>query len=140
MQQRLKSIIGKTILGAMAVLMVPLGSAAKAATLLSPEPAYNARVQRLRYAAHPEDRSQIAVTATSPVGGPQIDVYAADQTGSPFRQIGSISDSQPATGLCSGSLYELPHEVGKRPPAWVRNPYIRPWRSKIYGSQDEGRT
>lgn len=36
MQQRLKSIIGKTILGAMAVLMVPLGSAARISTFMPP--------------------------------------------------------------------------------------------------------
>jgi hypothetical protein len=147
MQQRLMSIVGKTIFGALAVLMVPLGPAAKAATLLSPEPSSNARVLRLRYAAHPEDRSQIVVTATSPVGGPHIDVYAADQTGSLFRQIGSIFHSQFATGLCCGTLYELPHEVGTLPQGtllWAasmgQKPVNRPMAIKIYGSQDEGRT
>ena len=79
MHQRLMSIIGKTVLGALSVLMVAPGPGAKAATPLSPEPAYNARVLRPQYAAQPEGRSRTVVTATSPVGGPHIDVYAADR-------------------------------------------------------------
>ena len=83
MDRRLTSIFGRTVLCTLSILMVASGPTARAATLLSPEPAFNARVLRLQYASQPEERSQIVVTATSPVGGPHIDVYAADQTGSP---------------------------------------------------------
>lgn len=147
MQQRLMDIIGQTILGALFVLMVVLAPETKAATLLSSEPTYNARVVRLQYAAQPEQRAQMIATATSPVGGPHTDVYAADQTGSLFRQIGTISDPQFRTGLCCGTLYELPRAVGALPQGallWAasvgQKPEYRPMAIKIYDSQDEGRT
>jgi hypothetical protein len=146
MQQRLMSIIGRTILGALSVLMVALGPGARAATLLTPEPAYNARVVRLQYAAQPQERSRMIVTATSPVGGPHIDVYAADQRGSPFRQIGTISDPRFTTGLCCGTLCELPRAVGTLPQGtllWAasvgQKPECRPMAIRIYDSEDEGR-
>jgi hypothetical protein len=146
MHQRLMSIVARTIAVALSILMLAPGPRAKAA-LLSPKPACNARVLRLQYAARPDERSQMIVTAISPVGGPHIDVYATDQTGSSFRQIGTISDPQFATGLCCSTLYELPRQVGTLPEGtllWAslvgQKPEYRPMAIKTYDSQDEGRT
>jgi hypothetical protein len=147
MHQRLMSIIAKIVLGTLSILIVAPEAGANEATLLSPEPAYNARPLRLQYTVQPQEHSQLVVTATSPVGGPHIDVYASDQMGSPFGQIGTISDPQFTTGLCCGTLYELPRAVGMLPQGtllWAasvgQKPEYRPMAIRTYGSQDEGRT
>jgi hypothetical protein len=44
-------------------LRVVLGSAANAATLLSPAPAFNGRVVRLEHASRPEERQWLVATA-----------------------------------------------------------------------------
>jgi hypothetical protein len=147
MRQHLISVIGTIVLGALPVLVVPPGPQANAATLLSPEPAQDARVVRLQNAARPGEHSQIFVTATSPVGGQHADVYATYRADAPFRKISTISDPQFATGLCCGTLYELPRAVGMLPQGtllWAasvgQKPEYRPMAIKIYGSQDEGHT
>lgn len=147
MHQRLAIIVCKIIVAALPVFVMAPGPEARAATLLSPEPAYNARVVRLHYAVQPKQRSEMIVTAISPVGGPHIDVYAADRAGAAFRQIGAISDPQFATGLCCGTLYELPRPLGTLPQGtllWAasvgQKPRYRPMAIKVYSSQDEGRT
>ena len=107
--------IGKILACALSVLMLAQGSHATAATLLSRAPTYNSRVVRLLHASQPEERSHMVVTALSPVGGPHIDVYVSDRTDASFRRIGAIVDLEFRSGLCCGTLYELPQQVGSLP-------------------------
>ena len=112
--QRLFTGIGKILACALSVLMLAQGWHAKAATLISPTPTYNSRVVRLLYASQPQERSHMVVTALSPAGPPHIDVYISDRTDAPFRRIGAIVDPEFRSGLCCGTLYELPQQVGSR--------------------------
>ena len=105
MHQRLMSI------GALSVLMVAAAPGAKAATLLSPEPAFYDRVVRLEHASSPDRRQQLVATAVASDGGMHANVYLADRGDAPFRQIGDIIAPDFASGLCCGTLYELPRRV-----------------------------
>ena len=67
---------------------------------------------RLLYAPQPQARPHMVVTALSPVGGPNIDVYIFDRTDASFGWIGAIVDPEFRSGLCCGTPYELPQQVG----------------------------
>lgn len=73
MHQRSMRTFGKTILGTLSVLLIVLRPEVKAATLLSPEPAYNAWVVRLQYAVQPKQRPQMI--------GRQMLEFASNWTG-----------------------------------------------------------
>ena len=109
---RVATIVWKSGACALTALLVVLGSAASAATLLSPAPAFNGRVVRLEHASRPEERQWLVATALVPAGGMHANVYLADRDGAPFRQIGEITDPEFGSGLCCGALYELPQQVG----------------------------
>ena len=91
--------------------MLAQGSHAKAATLLSPTPAFNGRVVRMEHAPRPKDRNWLVATAPVPAAGKHANVYLADRDNARFRQIGEISDPAFGCGLCCGTLYELPSRL-----------------------------
>ena len=112
MYQRLCIGIGKILACALSVLMLAQGAHARAATLLSPAPAFNGRVVRLEHASRPEERQWLAATALVPAGGKHANVYLADRDNAPFRHIGEITDPEFGSGVCCGTLYEFPQQVG----------------------------
>ena len=126
-------------------LLVVLGSAANAATPLNPEPTFNARVVRLEHAPRPEERKELVAAALAPAGGKHANVFLADQDGVPFRQIGEITDPDFASGVCCGTLYELPRQVGSLRAGtllWAASVGKKTERmaTRIYRSDDEGRS
>lgn len=145
MYQRLCMGIGQILACALFVLMLAQGSHAKAATLLGPGPAFNGRVVRLERAPRPEDRHWLVATALVPAGGMHANVYLADQDNVPFRQVAEISDPAFGSGLCCGTLYELPQQVGSLQAGtlpWAASIGKKTERmaTRIYRSNDEGRS
>ena len=138
--------IGKIAKAAGAMLTLGALWPAQAATPLSPEPAFNSRVVRLDHAPSPQARAHLVVTALTPAGGRHIDVYTADSDDAPFRPIGRISDPIFASGLCCGTLYELPRRVGSLREGtllWAasigQDTADKHMSIHIYRSEDEGR-
>ena len=130
-----------------AFLTLAMCSPANAVTPLSPEQAFNSRVVRLDHAPSPEARGHLVVTALTPDGGRHIDVYTADGDDAPFRPIGRISDPVFASGVCCGTLYELPRGVGSLREGtllWAgsigNNTAERHMAIRIFRSDDEGRS
>jgi hypothetical protein len=143
MYQRLCVGIGKILACALSVLMLAQGSHAKAATLLSPAAAFNGRVVRLEHASRPEERQWLMATALVPAGGKYANVYLADRDGAPFRHIGEITDPEFGSGVCCGTLYELPQQVGSLQAGtllWAASVGKKTERmaTRIYRSNDEG--
>ena len=139
------TIVGKSGAYALTTLLVVVGSAAGAATLLSPAPAFNGRVVRLEHASRPEERQWLVATALVPAGGKHANVYLADRDGAPFRQIGEITDPEFGSGVCCGTLYELPRQVGSLQAGtllWAASVGKKAERMaiRIYRSEDEGRS
>jgi hypothetical protein len=142
---RVATIVWKSGAYALTALLVVLGSAASAATLLSPAPAFYDRVVRLEHASRPEERQWLIATAVVPAGGMHANVYLADRDGAPFRQIGEITDLAFGSGLCCGTLYELPQQVGSLRAGtllWAAAVGKKTERmaARIYRSDDEGRS
>jgi hypothetical protein len=145
MYQRLCIGIGKILACALPVLMLAQGPHAKAATLLSPAPAFYDRVVRLEHASRPEERQRLVATAVVPAGGMHANVFLADRDGGPFRQIGEISDPAFGSGLCCGRLYELTQQVGSLRAGtllWAAavGKTTERMAARIYRSDDAGRS
>lgn len=104
--------LGVTAQIVLAFFALVMWSPTNAATPLSSEQAFDSRVVRLDHPSSQEAGGHLVVTALTPAGGRHIDVYAADGDGAPFRPIGRISDPVFATGVCCGTLYELPRPMG----------------------------
>jgi hypothetical protein len=139
------TIVWKSGAYALTTLLVVLGSAANAATLLSPAPVFNGRVVRLEHASRPEERQWLIATAVVPAGGMHANVYLADRDGASFQQIGEITDLAFGSGLCCGTLYELPQQVGSLRAGtlvWAAAVGKKTERmaARIYRSDDEGRS
>ncbi len=144
MYQRLCIGIGKILFCALSILMLAQGSHAEGATLLSPAAAFCDRVVRLEHASRPQERQWLVATAVVPAGGMHANVYLADRVGAPFRQIGEITDLAFGSGLCCGTLYELPQQVGSLQAGtllWAASVGKKAERMaiRIYRSDDEGR-
>lgn len=142
---RIATIDRNSVVNALTTLLVVLGSAASAATLLNPTPTLNSRVVRLAHTPRLEDRRQMIGVALSPTGGMHAEVYAADRDSAPFGQIGQIVDPAFSSGLCCGALYELPQAVGSLPAGtllWAASVGKKDQRmaTKVYRSEDEGRS
>jgi hypothetical protein len=100
---------------------------------------------RLEHASRPEERQRLVATAVVPAGGMHANVYLADRDGVPFRQIGEITDPAFDSGLCCGTLYELPQQVGSLQAGtllWAAAVGKKAERMavKIYPGDDEGRS
>jgi hypothetical protein len=131
----------------LAFVAIAMWSPADAATLLSPKPAFNSRVIRLDHAPSPEARGHLVVMALTPAGGQHIVFYTADADDAPFTAIGRISDPVFASGVCCGTLYELPRSVGllrEGTLLWAgsigSNTADKHMAIRIYRSDDEGRS
>jgi hypothetical protein len=133
----------RVLLLALACLaMTPQG---EASTLLSPEPAFYDRLARLENPIHPDERGRIVATATAPAGGMHVDVFKGDSDGVSFSLIGKIVNPAFATGLCCGTVYELPRQIGALPPGtllWAgavgARTAAKRMAIKVFRSEDDG--
>jgi hypothetical protein len=135
--------------GTRAVRLVSDDVTAASVTRLGPGTGLYPRVVRLEHSGSANGRL-IAGVVTFKDGDGIEAIYQSDDDGRSFTQIGSIADSAAAgnTGLCCGTLFELPRTVGTSPAGtllWAasfgakagteRRMQLRVWRSL-----DQGRT
>ncbi|RZM11461.1 MAG: exo-alpha-sialidase, partial [Sphingomonas sp.] len=116
--------------------------AGQAPTRLTTEPSMYARAVR-------SADGEILAAMTGFVGGKHIDVYASADAGASFRRVSRITDPDFATGLCCGTIFQLPRAIGGLPAGtmlWAGSvgqdggTERRRMTIKIYRSADKGRT
>lgn len=137
-----------TVLALFLVTGTPGNARAQTATALSNSTALYARAVRLAHNADAAKDGQIVASVTAfPGGAGEEDIYASTNGGAQFSQIGSIKDSDFAGGLCCGTLFELPAQVGSLAPGtllWAgsvgQSSTTQPMQLKIYKSLDGGVT
>ena len=106
------------------------------------------RAVQLSHNATPANNGRIVVSFTTFTGGSGIQpIYASDDNGTTFSQIGTITDPLFARGLCCGTLYELPQTVGALSAGtllWAGSvggdTPAQPMQLRIYKSTDRGAT
>jgi hypothetical protein len=135
----------KRLLYLVALACLGIASQGKADTLLSPEPAFYDRLTRLENPIPKNERGQIIATATASAGGLHVDVFKGDVVGASFSRIGTITDPAFASGLCCGTVYELPQRIGSLPAGallWAGAVGARAadkrMAIKVFQSEDEG--
>ncbi len=121
-------------------------------TLLDSHDALYARLVSLGSATDPSQNDAILATVTSFTGGNHVDVYRSLDQGKSFAPFSSIKDPVFATGLCCGTLFELPRRVGALAAGtllWAgsvgqKEPAVggaeRRMQIRVYASVDEGKT
>ncbi len=136
--------LGPLLVGA-AVAVLTLQGVARGQNQLSPSPALYARTVQVAHAQNGGDNGQVIATVNSFANGSRVDVYASGD-GSGFTQVGTITDGDFSSGLCCGTLFELPQSVGGIPAGtllWAgsvgQNAQDRRMQIKVYRSDDEGR-
>ncbi|NYT40710.1 exo-alpha-sialidase [Sphingomonas sp. R-74633] len=106
------------------------------------------RAVQLSHNATPANNGRIVVSFTTFTGGSGIQpIYASDDNGTSFTQIGTITDPLFSRGLCCGTLYELPQAVGALSAGtllWAGSvggdTPANPMQIRIYKSTDRGAT
>lgn len=106
------------------------------------------RAVQLSHNATPANNGRIVVSFTAFPGGVGAQpIYASDDNGTTFNQIGTITDPLFARGLCCGTLYELPQTVGALSAGtllWAGSvggdTPAQPMQLRIYKSTDRGAT
>ena len=120
---------------------------AQSRTALSSGTGLYPRVIRL---AHQSDSSKngliVASVTAFPGGSAEEDIYSS-RDGQTFAQLGAVRDSDFAGGLCCGTLFELPAQVGALAPGTLlwsgsvgQQSTTQPMQLKIYKSTDAGAT
>lgn len=130
-----------TILAALAaVVPAAIGSAAQAQTQLSTDDALYARTRQLV-------NGEVLASVAAFNGGNHIDIYASSNTGASFARVGVINDADFSTGLCCGTIFQLPRAVGSLPAGTVlwagsvgQDAANRRMKIKVYRSSDNGRS
>jgi hypothetical protein len=120
-------------------------SLAQTKTALSPSAALYARTVRLEHNADESKNGSIVASVTAfPNGAGEEDIYASTD-GLSFSLRGRIVASEFATGLCCGTLFELPSQVGHLRPGtllWAgsvgQNSTTAPMKLEIFASTDRG--
>jgi hypothetical protein len=122
-----------------------MASQGKAETLLSSEALFYDRLVRLEHAINADERGMIVAAGTAPVGGLQIAIFKGDAAGTSFSPLSTIADPDFASGLCCGTLYELPRPVGSLSQGtllWAgsvgQDTTPRRMKIKVYRSEDGG--
>ena len=147
---RLSSSLSKmTILMVAFTLFSPRCPAAfgQSGAPLSSATALYARVVRLSHNQDPAKNGQIIASVTAfPGGVAEEDIYSSTD-GTAFAKISAIQDPDFSGGLCCGTLFELPSQVGSLVPGtllWAgsvgQNSTTQPMQLKIYQSADQGKT
>lgn len=120
---------------------------AQSRTALSNATALYPRVIRLAHNADPSKNGLIIASVTAFSGGSgEEDIYSS-RDGQTFTQLGAIHDSDFASGLCCGTLFELPTQVGALAPGTLlwsgsvgQSSTTQPMQLKTYKSEDGGAT
>ncbi|WP_445192232.1 sialidase family protein [Sphingomonas sp. Tas61C01] len=110
-------------------------------TRLTTDPSMYARARQLA-------NGEILAAMTGFAGGKHIDVYVSADAGVTFRPLSRITDPDFGTGLCCGTIFQLPRAIGKLPAGtllWSGSigqdgGIDRRMTIKIYMSADDGRT
>jgi len=116
-------------------------------TALSSATALYARVVRLSHNQDPTKNGQIIASVTAfPNKSAEEDIYSSVD-GTTFQPISAIKDTEFSSGLCCGTLFELPSQVGSLAPGTLlwsgsvgQNSTTQPMQLKIYQSADQGKT
>ncbi len=106
-----------------------------------------ARVLRLSHNGDASMNGKIVASVTAfPNGAAEEDVYTSAD-GVTFSSTGTVKDADFSEGLCCGTLYELPSQVGAMSPGtllWAgsvgQSSTTKPMQIKIYQSADQGST
>lgn len=116
-----------------------VGAGAEAQTRLSNDPHGYPRVRRLA-------NGEILASATD-FGASRISIFSSTNDGVSFTRVGQITDPEFASGLCCGTIFQLPQAVGSLASGtllWAgsvgQNATDRRMKIKIYRSTDNGRT
>jgi len=136
-----KRLTRLSALGILATL-APLATStvAQAQTQLSADDAIYARARQL-------SNGEVLASVVAFTGGNHIDLYASSNSGTSFSKVGSINDTEFATGLCCGTIFQLPRAVGTLPAGTIlwagsvgQDAANRRMKIKIYKSADNGRS
>ena len=122
-------------------------AAAQRAALSTTEALYP-RVVRVSHDPTPSANGTLVASVTSfPGGKGEEQIFSSADNGATFARIGTIADPDFATGLCCGTLYELPQAVGSLRAGtllWAGSvggdTPGKPMQIKIYRSTDRGAT
>lgn len=129
----------------LAMLLAAAGIAAPspavAQTRLTADPSMYARTRQLA-------NGELLAAMTGFAGGNHIDVYASSDGGASFRRVSQITDGDFATGLCCGTIFQLPRTIGNLPAGtllWAGSVgqdagADRRMKIKVYRSNDNGRS
>lgn len=145
----LSSLIWATVLAiGLAFPMIVATPAAAQRTPLSAIEGLYPRVVRISHDPTPSLNGTVVASVTSfPGGKGEEQIFSSTDNGKTFARIGTINDAEFATGLCCGTLYELPAAVGSLRAGtllWAGSvggdTPTRPMQIKIFRSLDRGAT
>jgi hypothetical protein len=134
---------------AAAVVVVPMAMA-EGPQPISPTKATYPRVIKLAHSGDANGRVMASVASTE--GNDGIgQIFESTDNGETFQQVGTIKDPDGAglRGLCCGTLFELPRQVGDMPEGtllWATStgydvqPTQRHSKQRLWESRDHGRT
>jgi hypothetical protein len=116
-------------------------------TLLTTEEALYARLIRIEHSPEAARNGTIVASVTAFSGAiGEEDIYAS-ANGASFSKLGTIHDAAFVSGLCCGTLFELPVQVGSMPAGtllWAgsvgQNSTTQPMQIRIYQSANGGAT
>jgi hypothetical protein len=107
--------VARRVLPLVALACSAITSQGKAdGTQLSPDALFYDRLVRLEYPINAANHGMIiaAGTAAAPTGGLQAGIFQGGADGTSFSPLATIADPDFAAGLCCGTLYELPQQIG----------------------------
>ena len=127
---------------------VATGAHAAPRSELSRSDALYPRLVRLSHNADPSRNGPIVASVTTfPGGGGVEDFYSSADGGATFTRIGQIKDPAFAKGLCCGTLFELPQQIGAMPAGtllWAGSvggdTPTEPMRIMIFDSTNQGQS
>lgn len=125
----------------------PVSAVAQRKALSEAEGLYP-RVVRISHDPTPSANGNVVASVTSfPGGKGEQQIFSSSDNGASFARIGTINDPDFATGLCCGTLYEMPVTIGTLRAGsllWAGSvggdTPTKPMQIKIYRSTDRGVT
>ncbi|AXB46737.1 exo-alpha-sialidase [Amycolatopsis albispora] len=105
----LAMLVSLSVLGS---LLSPVQAATADRRLLFEGMGSYPRLIRLEHSGARNGRILAAMTSEDGRGR-YAPIFQSDDEGASFRQIGEVRDPEGATGMCCGTLYELPQRVGR---------------------------
>lgn len=146
-RQRLWVSLSLVLLFAALVLASESKAQTQSKTLLSSSSALYARLVRISHSANAALSGKIVASVTAfPGGATEQDIYTSSD-GATFTLAGAIHDSDFSGGLCCGTLFELPRQIGSMPAGTLiwsgsvgQSSTTQAMQLKVYASQDGGVT